>query len=280
MSGDIQSVVAPAVAGLGGGPFMLERDGRVRIHQRGAVAIIQMNRSDKRNALDLEQIDALSDSFQWLAQASTVRAAVLTGDIDAFSAGGDITMFQEIGPDQGLGFTRRGFDLLRPLETGEKTIIAAVTGYCLAGGLEIALACDFIVAGRTATFGFGEVDLGLIPGWGGTVRLARSIPVRLARQWTLTSERVSAERAAEVGLVNEVHDDDAVLERAVVLAERIAAQPPHAVRAAKMVIGDAADGSIEAALSLERSVAGALFGTSDVREKVTGWRRGGAGTSD
>ena len=249
------------------------RDGRVMVHHGNGIALITMNRVDKRNALDREQIDALADALDWLNRTDEVRAAVLTGGEQVFCAGGDISMFQEIDADRALEFTRRGYDLLRPLETGIKPVIAAVNGFCLAGGLELALACDFIIAARDATFGFAEVDLGLIPGWGGTVRLARAIPARLAIQWTLTSERVSGERAAAVGLVNEVHEGPKVLDRALSLAAQIASQPAQAVRAAKMIVGAAQDASIDAALSAERSVTGALFGTSEVRDRVDAWSR-------
>ena len=137
------------------------------VHSGNGVGLITMNRAEKRNAIDASQIIALAAAFEWLARSDEVRVAVLTGGEDVFCAGGDISMFEDIGVDDGLPFTRRGYELLRPLETGVKPIIAAVNGFCLAGGLELALACDFIVAGGDAVFGFGEVDLGLIPGWGG-----------------------------------------------------------------------------------------------------------------
>jgi enoyl-CoA hydratase len=252
------------------------QDGRVLVHRGGGVGLITMNRTQKRNALDTPQINALAAAFDWLRQDDEVRVAVLTGGEKAFCAGGDITMFEDMGPDDGLPFTRRGYELLRPLETGVKPVIAAVNGFCLAGGLELALACDFIIAARDATFGFGEVELGLIPGWGGTVRLARAIPVRLARQWTLTSERVSAERAAAVGLVNELVDGPQVLDRALAVAEQIAGQPTQAVQAAKLIAGEAADASMDAALAAERLAAGALFGTSAVRARVRAWNQSSA----
>jgi enoyl-CoA hydratase len=259
--------------------FEVVRDGRVRVERDGALALITMNRPEKRNALDPPQIEALEEAIGWLLTADGIRVAVLTGDLRAFSAGGDIEMFEGIGPDNALDFTRRGYDLLRPLETSERVVIAAVNGYCLAGGLEMALACDFIIAGETAKFGFGEVDLGLIPGWGGTVRLARGVSPRLARQWTLTSERIDSERAAAVGLVNEVVADDQVLDRALALGERIAAQPPAAVVAAKTVIHASQDPNLDAALAAEGAAAAALFGTSEVRRRVQAWLNGSGGGS-
>lgn len=247
-------------------------DGRVEISSAEGVALLRLNRPDKMNAFDGEQIRALQEALEWLRRAEDVRVAVLTGNERAFSAGGDISTFDALDADTGLAFTRLGYDLLRPLETGEKPVIAAVEGFCLAGGLEVALACDFIVAGGGAKFGFGEVDLGLIPGWGGTVRLPRAIPVRRARQMILTSERIGAEEAYRLGLVNEVLPSGDALDRALELAAAIARQPATAVRAAKMVAEQAADGvPADAAHAAERSVCAALFATEELHSRVREW---------
>ena len=210
----------------------LVRDGRVQISVADGVALLRLNRPEKLNAFDGEQIQAFEDAIGWFLSSPDARVGVLTGSERAFCAGGDITTFDAIDVDAGQPYTRRGYDILRPLETGEKPIIAAVDGYCLAGGLEVALACDFIIAGERAQFGFGEVDLGLIPAWGGTVRLSRAISPRVARQDILTSERLDAQRAAALGLVNEVVAAGGAAERALELARKIAGQPPVAVRAA------------------------------------------------
>lgn len=252
--------------------FELLVGGRVEVLTKDAVALIRMNRPEKRNALDGAQITALSDALRWFAQADAIRAAVITGAGPAFCAGGDIEMFQTLGPDTALDFTRLGHDLLRGLETGRKPIIAAVTGHCLAGGLELALACDFIIAGESTRLGLTEVNLGLIPGWGGTVRIARAIPVRVARQLVLTGERLTPQRAQSLGLVNEVLPDAQALERALSLAECIAGQAPTAVRAAKAVMDATESGAgLDAALSLEAAWAAGLFSTTPVQEKVREW---------
>lgn len=245
-------------------------EGRVEVWTHESVAVILMNRPDKRNALDDEQIEALEAAFSWFARSPTTHAAVLTGAGDAFCAGGDISMFAGINADTGWTFTRRGYDLLRPLETGRKPMIAAVSGYCLAGGFEIALACDFIIAGASAKFGMAEVNLGLIPGWGGTVRLGKAVPVRLARQLVLTCERLTAERAIQLGLANEVTPDDQLLSRAIALGEMIAGQPPLAVQAARTVL-NAIDPSADEALALEGSLAANLFATTEVTSRVRSW---------
>jgi enoyl-CoA hydratase len=253
-------------------PGALVRDGRVQLSVHEGVALVHLNRPDKLNAFDAEQIDAFESALRWFAEADHVRAGVIAGSDRAFCVGGDITTFDAIDVETGYPYTRRGYDILRSLETGEKPMIAAVEGYCLAGGLEVALACDFIIAGVTAKFGFGELDLGLIPAWGGTVRLTRAIPARLARQLILTSERLNSRRAAEVGLVNEVVEAGGALERALELARKIAAQPQVAVRIARTVARVVADGAdIESALAAERIGGALLFGTSDVHRSVRAW---------
>ena len=253
-------------------PGALVREGRVQISVHEGVALVRLNRPDKLNAFDAEQIEAFEAALRWFADADDVRVGVITGSERAFCVGGDITTFDAIDVEAGYPYTRRGYDILRSLETGEKPMIAAVEGYCLAGGLEVALACDFIIAGSTAKFGFGELDLGLIPAWGGTVRLTRAVPARLARQLILTSERLDAARAADVGLVNEVVALGGALERALELARKIAAQPQVAVRVAATVARVVADGAdVEAALAAERIGGALLFGTSDVHRAVRAW---------
>jgi enoyl-CoA hydratase/carnithine racemase len=256
----------------------LVSDGRVQIHVDDGVALIRLNRPEKMNAFDAEQIAAFEDALRWFARAPEVRVGVLTGAGRAFCAGGDITTFDAIDVERAFPYTRRGYDILRPLETGEKPMIAAVSGYCLAGGLEVALACDFIIAGADARLGFGELDIGLIPAWGGTVRLTRAISPRVARQMILTSERISADKAMELGLVNEVISDGPPLERALELARAIAAKPPIAVRVAKLAAQLVADGAdAEAALAAERIGGALLFGTEDVHRSVREWGKRAGG---
>jgi enoyl-CoA hydratase len=248
------------------------RSGRVEISARDGVAVVRLNRPEKMNAFDAEQIEAFESALRWFTEAPEVRVGVLTGSARAFCAGGDITTFDAIDVERGYPYTRRGYDILRSLEVSERPMIAAVEGWCLAGGLEVALACDFIIAGRGATFGFGELDLGLIPAWGGTVRLTRAIPPRMARQMILTSERIGAERAETLGMVNEVVDSGAALTRALEVAGAIAAQPDLAVRIAGTVARVVADGAdIEAALAAERIGGALLFGTRDVHQAVQAW---------
>jgi enoyl-CoA hydratase len=261
-------------------PDTLVRDGRVQISKSDGVALVRLNRPEKRNAFDAEQIAAFESALQWFLDEPDVVAGVLTGSGGAFCAGGDITTFDAIDVEAAYPYTRRGYDILRTLEVGEKPLIAAVDGWCLAGGLECALACDFIIAGRDAKFGFGELDLGIIPGWGGTVRLTRAISPRMARQLILTSQRIDAEKALSLGLVNEVLDAGDACARALTLADAIANQPPIAVRIAKTVTRLVADSTdVEAALAAERIGGALLFGTEEFHHKVREWTDKAGGRS-
>jgi enoyl-CoA hydratase/carnithine racemase len=248
------------------------RDGLVQAWVEEGIAVIRLNRPEKRNALSDALITELENTLHWALAEDSARVLVLTGSEQAFCAGGDISMFTELNAEKGYEFTRRGYDLLRPIEIGEKPVIAAVEGHCIAGGLELALACDFIIAGADARFGFGEIDLGLIPGWGGTVRVTRAISSRRARQMVLTCERIKAPEALGIGLVNEVVPSGSALQRASELAKLIASKPALAVKAAKMTMTQAADAaSTDAALAVERSVCAALFGTAAVKALAQSW---------
>lgn len=238
----------------------------------GGICKIALNRPGKRNAIDGEMAQSLHEALQWFISADHIRAGLLIGDESAFSSGGDISMFAGFAGGDGADFTRRGYDILRPLELSAKPLIAAVRGYCLAGGLEVALACDFIIAADDAQFGFGELDLGIIPGWGGTARISRAIPVRRARQLVLTSERLIGHQARDLGLVNECVPATEVLPRAETLARRLAACPPEAIEAAQHVMRLATlDEHFDEALTEEYEAAGRLFNGESARDRVSLW---------
>lgn len=268
-------------SGDGGHPLLtpdtLVRDGRVQISLSDGVALIRLNRPEKRNAFDAQQISEFESAMQWFCTEPGVVAGVLTGSGGAFCAGGDITTFDAIDVAAGYPYTRRGYDILRSVECSERPLIAAVEGYCLAGGLECALACDFVIAGDGASFGFGELNLGLIPAWGGTVRLTRAVSARVARQMILTNERIGPQRAQGLGLVNEVVGAGGAAGRALELADTIAGQPSIAVRIAKTVARLVADGAdVEASLAAERFGGALLFGTEDVHREVRRWSEAAA----
>jgi enoyl-CoA hydratase/carnithine racemase len=208
-------------------------DGRISLDHDGHVAILTIDRPAKLNAFTIEMVRQLRDRTEEVREDPNVRCVVITGAGErAFSAGGDLSSLLPLTVGAGVDMvspdpSQRFFsELFKP-------VCAAVRGVCIGGGLEILLGADLRVAGESAKFGLGEVRFGLIPGAGTHVRLPRQIPWAIAMQLLLTGQPIGAARAYEVGLVNEVVDDDAVIERSLALAQTIAANAPVAVQTAK-----------------------------------------------
>lgn len=228
------------------------------------VMVITVNRPDRRNALNLKIKEMLTDAVLTADRDDAVRVVVLVGAEGCFIAGTDLG--EQIGmtpTDHILMETDRIFSALRRCT---KPLIAAVEGYALGGGCEIALACDLIVAGRTAKFGLPEIRLGVMPGAGGTQRLMRTIGRYKTMRIVLTGEFVEGQDAHDMGFVSEVTEDGGALDRALEQAGRIAAMPPLSVRSIKEVAQAGADMSLDAALLLERKAFQVLFNSADQSE--------------
>lgn len=238
----------------------------------GHVATITINRPGKLNALSAEVITELSETFAALTaqslageSANAIRAVVLTGAGKAFVAGADIAAMATMSVLQAARFSETGQALCAAIEAAPYAVIAAVNGFALGGGLELALACDFMFAADTARLGLPEVTLGVIPGFGGTQRLARRIGLARARELIFTGRIVTAEEAARLGLVNEVVPAGELLGRAAACAEQLAAVAPLAVGAAKRAMLLGSDAALAPACELERQAFSALFGSEDQR---------------
>ncbi|KOU59815.1 enoyl-CoA hydratase [Streptomyces sp. MMG1533] len=227
-----------------------------------AVAIVRFNRPEVRNALNTEVRQLLHEHFTALAADEDVRVVVLTGSERVFAAGADI---QEQAERDVVGAIKAY--TTAAIADFPKPVIAAVNGYALGGGCEFALQCDFVIASERAKFGQPEVNLGLIPGAGGTQRLPRVIGRPNASYMLMTGLPVTADQALRMGLVSEVVADDA-LPRALELAELIAGKAPLAVRQVKEVLRHGLDGPLEAGLRMERRGYQLMFGTADFREGV------------
>ncbi|MBN9245586.1 MAG: enoyl-CoA hydratase/isomerase family protein [Mesorhizobium sp.] len=231
------------------------------------VALLRLNRPEARNALSPELREELREHFLALAQDRDCRAIVLTGDRRAFAAGADIKAMVATGPAEMMA---RGDEAnWAAIRDCPKPIIAAVNGYALGGGCELAMSADIIVAGQGATFGQPEVRLGIMPGAGGTQRLTRAIGKHRAMLMLLTGASLSATEALAAGLVSKVVDDESTVEEALALASRIAAMPPIAVAEIKRVVLAGMDVPLDTAIMLERRAAYLLFGTEDKREAMT-----------
>lgn len=235
--------------------------------RRGPVALLTLNRPEALNALDRALLECLADRTAEIAADPGVRAVVLTGAGRAFAAGADIAAMREMSAVEGEAFSRLGHRVLASLEELAAPTVAAVNGFALGGGCELACACDWIYAAARARFGQPEVNLGLIPGFGGTSRLPRRVGVGWARELVMTGEPVSAEVAERIGLVNRVFEDaDALLDAAVKAGETIAAKGPLAVARAKRLLHQTPDADLRVAHACEQSAFGAVFATEDCRE--------------
>ncbi|MDQ3096959.1 MAG: enoyl-CoA hydratase-related protein [Chloroflexota bacterium] len=231
------------------------------------IAVVQLNRPDVLNALNEELMGELLDALRELDDDPAIRCIVLTGSDKAFAAGADIKeTFVTATP-----VTMLAQDLTTKWEgirKIKKPIIAAVSGYALGGGCELAMTCDIVVASETAQFGQPEINLGIIPGAGGTQRLTRAVGKSVAMELILTGRRFKADEAKAIGLVAQVYPQATWLDDAKALARTIAEKPPVAVRLAIEAIDLAFSSTLEAGLEFERKAFYLLFATEDKQEGV------------
>ena len=239
----------------------------IKVIREAPIATVQLDRPEVLNALSEELMDELVAALEELDGEAEIRCIVLTGSEKAFAAGADIKKsFVEATPASMLeqDLTTR-WERVRRIR---KPIIAAVSGYCLGGGCELALTCDIIVASETAQFGQPEVNLGIIPGAGGTQRLTRAVGKYRAMEIILTGRRVKADEAKAIGLVAQVYPAATWLDDAKALARTIAEKPPIAIRLATEAIDLAVSSTLDAGLEFERKAFYLLFSTDDKKEGV------------
>jgi len=236
----------------------------VRQERHGGVGVIVIDRPERKNALNSQVKALLILNLRELEQDAGIGCIVLTGAGGCFAAGSDIVEMSNMRPtDHALQGGDQVFHVLRTLG---KPVIAAVEGYALGGGCELALACDIIIAGEGATFGQPEIRVGIMPGGGGTQRLLRSAGKYKTLLWSLTGERIPAKTAYASNMVSELVADGNALERALDVARQICAMPPLAVRAIREAVRLGADASLESGLALERRAFERLFDSEDQKE--------------
>jgi enoyl-CoA hydratase len=240
----------------------------VKYEVQGRAAVITVNRPEKRNALNNQVRTDIKESFRRAAADGAVRAVILTGAGDkAFIAGADIGEFEGRTPIEQWREMSNDPVFDAP-EKCPKPVIAAVNGFCLGGGMEIALACDIRIASNAAKFGQPEVNLGIIPGGGGTQRLPRVAGVAAALRLILTGEMVDAAEAHRVGIVSEVTEPAQLMPRALAIAEMIASKSPVAVASAKQATRAALSLPLDEGLRMERSLFALCFASEDKVEGV------------
>lgn len=225
-----------------------------------------LNRPKKLNALNPAVYEELDQILSKIESDRNVRALVITGDERAFAAGADIEHMAEGSVRDVCEFTDQGMRIQERLCNLPIPTIAAISGYCFGGGLELALCCDFRIASYTALIGLPEITLGIIPGGGGTQRLPRIVGKNVAMKMVMTGKPVDANKALEIGLVEEVVDKDALAESVNTFIGEIIKQPAIALRAAKIAVNNSTSTSLQQGIQMEKDLFSMLFGTKDQKE--------------
>ena len=242
----------------------------IKISVDGLLATVTVSREAALNALSSKVIGELTQAVAALEVSTDIRVVALTGAGDkAFVAGADIAEMADLTPVQAQAFSEMGGALGTAIETSEKPWIAQVNGFALGGGCELALACDFIYASDTAKFVQPEVKLGVIPGFGGTQRLARRVGIAKAKELCMTGDTIGAAEALRIGLADAVFPQAELAGKVRELAARIAANGPLAVAEVKRLIHQGQSTTLEHALALEQRSFGLMFATSDQREGMS-----------
>ena len=234
----------------------------IKIEQKQAVTVLTISAPKSLNALNSTVLGEMDDALSHLPEGT--RALVITGDGEkSFVAGADISEMANLNEEQGFAFGKKGADVFRRIETMPIPVIAAVNGFALGGGCELAMACDIRICSTNAKFGQPEVGLGIIPGFSGTYRLAKLVGMGMAKQLIFTGKPIKADEALRIGLVNAVYEQPELLNAAVQMAESICANAPLAVAYAKECINEEYDLKADDAVAYENKMFGRCFATED-----------------
>ena len=242
----------------------------MQLAREDAIAVLTIDRPEAMNALDVETLGEVRDRLTELRKDDAVRVIVLTGAGEkAFAAGADIKYMSGLSVEQAKEWAALGHQVGQLLEIAPKVSIAAINGFALGGGCELALACDLRYAASSAKLGQPEVNLGIFPGWGGTQRLARVCGLGVAKDLILTGRVVDANEARRIGLVNDVFEFDELMETTLKIAKLIASKGPLALAEAKAAINHALQGDYVANLEAEAEAFGELFSSKDAGEGMS-----------
>ena len=235
----------------------------IKYEEKDQISIITINRPKALNALNSKVLEELDKTFDSI-DTKKIRAVIITGAGEkSFVAGADIAEMSTLNKEQGTAFSKKGNDVFRKIETFEIPVIAAVNGYALGGGCEIAMSCDIRICSENAIFGQPEVGLGITPGFGGTQRLARLVGMGMAKQMIYTGQNIKADEAKRINLVNEIYPQKELLSEAIKLAKNIAKNSANAVKSSKKAINEGTQLDIDKAIYLEEKIFGECFGTKD-----------------
>ena len=236
------------------------------VERQGRIGVVRINHPEALNALDTLVLRDLGQAFDAFAADAGIDVVVLTGEGRAFVAGADIAEMSAMTAAEGKAFGRLGADVFRKIELLPQPVIAAVNGFALGGGCELAMACDIRIASAKAKFGQPEVGLGITPGFSGTQRLPRLVGLGKAKELIYTAAVIPADEALRIGLVNKVVAPEVLMDEALALAATIASKARLAVRYAKEAINRGIETDIETGIAVEASLFGLCFATADQKE--------------
>ena len=242
----------------------------IKVKKEQQTAWITLNRPDKMNAINATLLNDLSNALETTEKDNNIRCIIITGEgKKAFSAGADITTLRKLTQETAAGFSRKGQEILSTMEALSKPIVAAINGYALGGGLELALACDFRLASDNAVLGLPEVKLDIIPGWGGTQRLPLVIGVAEAKRMIFCGNSVKAEEALKIGLVYKVVPQNRLKTEVKELAQKLCAWSPSAIKQAKQAVNFVTKSFLESGLRKETDLFAMLFSEEETKKRKT-----------
>jgi len=234
------------------------------------IAWIKLNRPEKLNALTIEMLEEISSILDEIEKDIEIRCVIITGlGEKSFCSGADISIFSSLNPIKAEEFARKGQKIFSKIENSSKIFIAAINGYCLGGGLELAIACDFRIASENAEFGSPEINLGFIPGWCGTQRLTRIVGINNAKKMIMLGERIKAEEALRIGLVDKVVPIEKLHEEAILLSKKLIEKPINSLKYAKRLINISTQIPINIGELIEAEAFGILKSTEDTNERIS-----------
>ncbi|BDB97310.1 enoyl-CoA hydratase/isomerase family protein [Saccharolobus caldissimus] len=240
----------------------------ILVKDENPIRWIILNRPDRLNAINLKMIEEIEETLKEVENNDNIKIIIITGNGRAFSAGADISQFKELDPVKAWLFSTKGQGLMNYIEKYPKPTIAMVNGYALGGGLELALSCDIRIASTNAELGFPEINLGIFPGFGGTQRLVRLVGKGKALELMMTGDRIKADYAERLGLVNKVVSPDALENETKQLALKIAEKSHIALRLIKAVVNYGLDSPILSGLEMESLGWGVVFSTEEEKKRV------------
>lgn len=239
---------------------------KLLVEKQGAVCIVKINNPQALNALNSTVLSELDAAFTEISKDADTKVVVITGEGKAFVAGADISQMSTMNANEGKAFGEQGAAVFRKIEKLPIPVIAAVNGFALGGGCELAMACDIRIASAKAKFGQPEVGLGITPGFSGTQRLPRIVGLGKAKELIYTGGHIDAEEAYRIGLVNKVTDPETLMDETLKMANKIASNAPIAVKYSKEAINTGIQMDIDSAIAMEANLFGLCFASEDQKE--------------